>query len=105
MAEIPTTHGADLPGRHTAPQPVTGTDLPDAALRPGVQTGAEGRVEQTTDNVIPFPVEDHEQDDLPDGSVVMRHVRGRWRAPAVERLRAEADTKRVEVERAGKERL
>jgi hypothetical protein len=44
-----TTVGADLPGRPTASQLVTGTDLPDAASQ-GVQADAGGRVDhsQTT---------------------------------------------------------
>ncbi len=41
----------------------------------------------------------------PDGKIVMSHVGGRWRNAEFERRKAEADTKRLAVEQAGKARL
>lgn len=50
----PPIDGADLPGRLTASKPMMGSDLSDAALRPGVQTDAGDRATQPTDIGIPI---------------------------------------------------
>lgn len=47
--------GADRPGRLTAPNPMTGTDLLDAASRPGVQTGAGGRADSSQFELMVLP--------------------------------------------------
>jgi hypothetical protein len=60
---------------------------------------------ETTADIIKFPKPKRAPREFPAGSMTLCHVAGRWRAPDVERLRAETDTKRIEVEQAGKERL
>jgi hypothetical protein len=56
--------------------------------------------------VIPFPAVAREPSEpLPDGSLVLCHVAGRWRTPEVERLRAEADTARIAERIAARNRL
>jgi hypothetical protein len=40
-----------------------------------------------------------------DGALVFSHINKKWRNAAYERRKADQDTKRVEIEQAGKERL
>lgn len=54
--------------------------------------------------VLAFPTPP-KRNPLPDDVLVFFHVGDRWRAPEVERLRAEVDTKRIADKIAARNRL
>ena len=57
------------------------------------------------DNPTTADIIDLKIGERPDGAMIFSHINGRWRNASYERRKAEQDTKRVEVEQAGKKRL